>query len=106
MASITSVAAIGHRLTTLPQFEGAADDAAFPLHVLLILVGRGIAADSIDNHVNTFVLRHLIDEPDVLLLRVHPTQAKRVQSTLEESIGLRDRFEGRPIGVLTLDEAL
>src|SRR5713226_2771767 len=106
MPPITSVAAIGHKLSELPRFSGAEDEAGFPLHVLLILVGRGIAAESIDNHVNTFVLRHLVDEPDVILLRVHPTQAEDVLHEVEDSIGLRNRFEGRAIGVLTLTTEL
>jgi len=102
MISIASVAALGHKLVGLPQYSTATGTSPFPIHVLLILVGRGLAPYDIDNHVNNFVLPHLIDEPDIVLLRVHRSAAERVKTVIEEAIGIRDRFEGRAIGILSL----
>lgn len=101
MSSVTSVAAVGHRLSGLPQYTSDHGDRSLPVHVLLLLVGRGIAASVLDNHVNTFVLPHLVDEPDVILLRVHPSQVADVERSLGEPFSLRTRFERQAMGILS-----
>lgn len=83
-------------LTTVHDSELAGSH----VHVLCVLVGRGLDPNGIDNQINTFVLPLLKDEVDYVVVRVHPKMADEMFGILNGAFGIA-RFPSSRICVVS-----
>jgi hypothetical protein len=101
---LVTVAPLGHEMPELPTVQITNFELPSPVHVLLLLVGRGVSAIALDNLVNTYVLPTLKDDPDSVLVRVHPTSYDSVLHHIRDRRRVVGRFRsGLPFGVITTD---